>query len=308
MIDLLPAFLTTNETYPEQSKGRKKHTIPFIDTTIQNIAKVIKSIYVQNETSSRDGLLQKLNARSKIIFLFGFIIIISFIRHIESQILISALISILFILSRVNLIAIYKKIFLLGFLFGFLIIIPAGLNIVSDGNIIFNLINFKTAHKFWIYNIPSDIGITKEGCIVVIRFFIRITNSIALSLLVMYTTSFPGIIKSLKIFRVPDIFLLVITLTYKFIFILSYTTEDTYLALKSRWWRNSRDTSANQFIAERITYIFRKSWIKYEEIYHAMLARGFNGNVNLCYSQKIKSIDIVFLLAAFVFGTVCYYI
>jgi len=308
MVESLPKFLTANEIRSPQYNGNHKQVLPFIDRTIRNVASVIKSVYYQNETASKAGLLQKINARAKVIFLFGFIILVSFIRQIPSQLLISALVFVLFIFSRINIISIYKKILLLGFIFGFLIIAPAALNLVSDGKIIFNLIHFKSAHHFWVYNIPANVGITKEGCLVVIKFFLRITNSIALTLLIMYTTSFAEIIKSLKLFWVPDLFLLVITLSYKFIFILSHTTEETYFALKSRWWRNSKEASAKQFIAERITYIFRKSWVKYEEIYRAMLARGFNGNVNLCYAQKIKSSDFVFLSVMLIFGAFCIYI
>jgi cobalt ECF transporter T component CbiQ len=308
MIEPLPIFLTTNETRLKHFTGKQKQVFPFIDRTIRNVASVIKSVYIQNETASKAGLLQKINARAKVIFLFGFIILVSFIRQIPSQLLISVLIFMLFIFSRVNLVSMYKKIFLLGFIFGFLIIIPAALNLVSEGEIIFNIIHFKSAHRFWVYHIPANIGITKEGCWVVLKFFLRITNSIALTLLIMYTTSFAEIIKSLKLFWVPDLFLLIITLSYKFIFILSHTTEETYFALKARWWRNSKETSAKQFIAERITYIFRKSWMKYEEIYRAMVARGFNGNVNLCYAQKIKRSDFVFLSAMLIFGAFCLYI
>ncbi len=308
MIEPLPTFLTTNETRLNQFTGKQKHAFPFIDRTIRNAAKVIKSIYIQDESASKAGFLQNINARIKVIFLFGFIFLISFIRQTQSQLLISALIFVLFVLSRVNLFSIYKKIFLLGFLFGFLIIVPAALNLVSNGEIIINLIHFKSAHHFWLYNLPLNIGITKEGCLVVLKFFLRITNSIAITMLVMYSTSFAEIVKSLKIFRVPGMFLLVITLCYKFIFILSGTTEETYFALKSRWWRRTKETTASGFVAERITFIFLKSWMKYEEIYRAMLARGFNGNVNLCYAQKIKKIDIAFLLAVMAFGALCLYI
>jgi cobalt ECF transporter T component CbiQ len=307
MIEPLPNFLHTNEHNFKQLSAKHKRNLPFIDRTIRNIAVIIKSVYNQNETASKDGLLQKINARSKIIFLFGFIILISFIRQIQAQLIIAAFLFILFIFSKVKLTSIYKKIFLLGFFFGFLIIAPASLNIVSEGRIIFNLIHFNSAHHFLLYNIPKNIGITYEGCLVVLKFSLRITNSIAITMLVIYTTSFAEIIKSLKIFFVPDLFLLVITLSYKFIFILSHTTEETYFALKSRWWKNSKEISANRFIAERITFIFRKSWIRYEEIYKAMVARGFNGNVNLCYMQKFKSIDIAFLIFVIAFGTLCIY-
>jgi cobalt/nickel transport system permease protein len=189
-----------------------------------------------------------------------------------------------------------------------LVIAPASLNLITDGKILILLMRFNTPHQFWIYHLPAIIGITQEGCFVVARFFLKVFNSLALTILVFYTTPFNEIIKALGMLRVPQLFLMVITLAYKFIFILSQTAEETYLALKSRWWRNSGVSDANVLVAGRIAYIFRKSWIKYEEIYKAMIARGFSGKVNLCYPKKFRWQDVAFLLLLLNVALLCYFI
>jgi energy-coupling factor transporter transmembrane protein EcfT len=188
------------------------------------------------------------------------------------------------------------------------VIVPAVLNIVTNGEIIVKVFQFKTDYSFWIYHLPATIGITSEGCLVVARFYLKVVNSITLTLLIIYTTPFNEIIKSLRIFWVPYMFLLTITLTYKFIFILSQTTEETYFAMKSRWWRNTRESQINKIVAGRITHIFRKSWIKYEEVYRAMVARGYSGAVTIIYSKKLKWQDLIFLIFFFCMGAMCYFI
>lgn len=304
----LPSFLLKNEISSKKLFDKKRHSLSFIDHTLKSIANLIKTVYIQNDTSTKNGFLQQFDARIKLIFLIFFILIVSFNRQVPSQLFITAFLFALFIPSHVNLSEVYKKVLALSFFFGFLVIVPASLNIVTNGKIIVKIIQFKTDHSFWIYHFPATIGITREGCLVVTRFYLKVANSLTLTLLIIYTTPFNEIIKSLRIFRVPHMFLLVITLTYKFIFILSQTTEDTYFALKSRWWKNSKSSENNRIVAGRISHIFRKSWIKYEEVYRAMIARGYSGSIHVIYSNKINWKDITFLLFFLSMGVLCYLI
>lgn len=308
MSNALPLFLQTNEEHSKKSSVKKRHSLSFIDRTLKSIAELIKIVYFQSDTASRRGLLQQVDARVKSIFLFFFILIISLNRQISSQFFISAFFFVLIISSGVNLAFIYKKVVVLSFFFGFLVVAPAALNIITDGEIILNIFHFKKDFSFWIYHFPSVIGITKEGCLVVLGFYMKVANSLTLTLMIVYTTPFNEIIKSLRLFRVPAMFLLVITLTYKFIFILAQTTEETYFAMKSRWWRYTKESQIEKIVAGRITHIFRKSWIKYEEIYRAMTARGYTGAVNIIYSKKLKYPDIAFLVFFLAIGVLCYFI
>jgi cobalt ECF transporter T component CbiQ len=308
MSNTLPSFLCTNEDRTKKSPDSGKYALPFIDRTLKHIAGFIKTGYIQNDTASKKGILQQQSAWAKLLFLLGFIIIISINRSIVSQLFIFFFFFLLFLFSRINLSGIYKRILALGFFFGFLFIAPAALNIITNGNLILPLIRFKTETHFWIYQIPQTIGITREGCFIVVRFCLKVINSIALTFLIVHTTAFSDLIKSLKMLRVPDMLLLTITLTYKYLFILSQTTEETYMALKSRWRRKNRTSESDQIIAGRIAYIFHKSWIKYEEIYLAMVARGFTGKVSIIYSRKISIRDVAFLLFIGMVGAVSFII
>jgi cobalt/nickel transport system permease protein len=298
----IPSFLQTNEDRGKSISGNKRNALPFVDKTLKNVAGFIKAGYVQNDTASINGLLQNINPLVKVVFLLFFIVVINLVANFHLQLLVSMFILMLYLLSKLRVLQVYKKILILSFYFGLLIVLPAALNIFTKGDIIYELIGFEKHRQFWIYHLPAKIGITLEGCWFVARFFLKVANSIALTFLVVHTTSFNHIIKSLKIFKVPDIFLLVITLTYKFIFILSYTTEETYMALKTRWWGRASKTSANDIVAGRIAYIFRKSWLRYEEVYLSMVARGYTGNVSIVDNEKLKWGDVVFLCVIVLIG------
>jgi len=300
----LPAFLQENEERLSPSENGRRHRLPFVDATLSKLAEFINTGYSQAETSSKKGLLQNLDPRTKLAFLLSFIILTSFLRQISSLGFILVFILALYPLSGINLLSSLKKAFWPLFFFGFIVVAPALLNIVSGGEIKLKLIQFRHEHNFWIYHIPASIGISKEGMIVVCRLFLKIACSILLTLLIAITTSFAAIVKALRIFKIPDIILLSITLSFKFIFILSRTTAETYLALRARWIKKNSDIQSSNIIAGRIAFIFRKSFIKYEEVYRAMIARGFSGNVNLCYSGKYRWKDLVFFIIFACFGLI----
>ena len=306
MSNPVPSFLLTPENRTREKGKSERYSLPFIDKTLKNIGYFIKTGYVQNDNTSIHGLFQQLNARVKLLFLVFFIVLISISHKIQSQLLFTGLLFAINLVSHNNLLFIYKRVLFFGFFFGFLIIAPAALNFITHGKVIFTLVSFEKEHQFWVYHIPQTIGITREGCFVVSRFFLKVVNSLTVTFLVVYTTPFNEIVKSLKILRVPDLFLMVLTLTYKYIFILSHTIEETYFALKAKWWKRTGEKEAKTIIAGRIVFLFRKSWLKYEEIYKAMIARGFSGKVNLCYLKRITGKDWAFLGVFIAAGTLCY--
>jgi cobalt/nickel transport system permease protein len=225
---------------------------------------------------------------------------ISIVSNPGKQILVTAFIFLLYIIAKLKIVQVYRKVFLLSFVFGFLIVLPASLNVITPGKIIFNLVTFNKPSHLWIYDIPQNIGCTSEGFQVVALIFLRVFNSVSFAMLIVFTTSFPAFIKSFKILGVPDTFLMIIALAYKYIFILSRTIEETYFALKSRLSGNIKTNKIRKLISGRIFFIFRRSMIIYENTYYAMVSRGYGGEVRL-YSQKhfaIKDFIVLGIIVA----------
>ena len=125
------------------------------------------------------------------------------------------------------------------------------------------IITINKPLHFRIYTIPRNIGFTENGFKVVSLIFLRILNSVSFAMLIVFTTSFPSFIKSFKILGVPDTFMMIISLAYKYIFILSRIIEETYFALKSRLSGNINNSRIRELISGRIFFIFKKSFFKY---------------------------------------------
>jgi cobalt ECF transporter T component CbiQ len=272
-------------------KGRLKTS--FLEKGTDRLANVIKSAFVQWETAALEGFFQKIDARIKILFLLLYIIVVSLKKEIMPEVFIGSFILILVLMSRLNIFSFYKRVIFLGFLFGFLIALPSSFNIITSGEVILPLLHLSRDYNFWVYHVPGEIGITREGVNGVIMLTLRVINSLSLSFLVLHTTPFPDIIKALKVMKVPDSFLMVITLTYKYIFIFAKTVEDMHLAKKSKLAGQVNNADGRHWVAGRIGFIFNRTRLRCEEIFKAMLSKGFSEGIKLCEFRNLNANDIV---------------
>jgi cobalt/nickel transport system permease protein len=304
MENKFPSYLLGKDVDQFKPVKGKKSMFSFVDKTLMNAGKALKSIYMQAETSEADNFIQKINPKVKFISLIYMAVIISFVHSTLAQMLITAFIIMLYIIARLKILEIFGRILLLAFIFGFLIILPAALNIITPGDILIKLVSLSRPGHFLGYDVPQNIGFTFSGFKFVTLIFLRVLNSVSFALLIVFTTSFPEFIKSFKIFWVPDTFLMILSLAYKYIFILARTIEETYFAFKSRLSGNIMSSSVRKLIGGRIFFIFRRSTIIYEHTYHAMVSRGYRGQVTLHARYHFSAKDLLVLLIIISVGIV----
>jgi len=305
MASKIPSFLLARSTARSFKQGTGKVKMPFLERGIDHLARVIKNGYAQWEFSSQNGFFQRIDARVKVLFLLFFILVVSLKRDVLPETCIWFFVFVLTLFSRLNILRVYKRVLLLGFIFGFLVALPAAFNVITKGETILPVLKLPRPYTFWIYHIPTDIGITREGIHAVAMLTLRVINSLSLSFLVLYTTPFQEIIRALKVLKVPDSFLMIITLCYKYIFIFSKTVEEMHLAKKNRIVRELNHAEAREWIADRMAFIFRKARLRCEEVFKAMIGRGFSDSIKFYGFRKMRMTDwyaaIFLFLAGFLF-------
>lgn len=294
----IPPFLLSSSN-PAHMRGGGSTDISYVDKGIRSFADLFTEGYAQWELSSKRSFLHDLDARIKIVLWILLIVVISLKRAVLPEAAISILIFTLVALCRLNLIAFYKKTFILGFIFGFLISFPSAFNLFVPGKVILPVLILSRSHDIWIYHIPQVIGITDSGISIVSLLTIRVLNSLSVSFLILYTTPFADIVKALKVFRVPDTFLIIISMTYKYIFTFAHIVSDMYLAKKARLAGGNGRKEAREWIVGRIAFVFKKTQLECEEVLKAMDARGFSGDIRLYHHRKLTGKDWAIGLSLF---------
>lgn len=299
----IPTFLLSSSN-PALMTGGGGADLSYLDKGIRSFTALFTEGYAQWELSSQRSFLHDLDARIKIVFWMLLIVVISLKRAVLPEAVIFIFIFTIAALCRLNLIAFYKKVLMLGFIFGFLISFPSAFNIFVPGKVMMPVITLSRTYDFWIYHIPQVIGITDRGISLVLLLSLRVLNSVSVSFLILYTTPFADIVKALKVFRVPDTFLIIISMTYKYIFTFAHIVSDMYLAKKARLVGGNGRKEARQWIAGRIVFVFKKTQLECEEVFKAMNARGFSGDIRLYYHRNLtgKDWEIGFVLFAATVG------
>jgi len=277
----LPPFLLKKNTPAAVGSGRGRVRYAYLERGIAGISAMIRKCFFDPSCSSQNGWLQKTDARVKVIFLAFLIVLVSIKTRIESELAIAAVLAVLAVFSGVGVVRFYGRVLRYTFLFGLLVTFPAMFNVVTPGDVLLPVIELARPHQWWLYHIPREIGITSQGLQSVCLLNLRILNSITAASLIVQTTPFNDIVKALKVFKVPETLLLIVTLSHKYIFILTRTIDDMFLARKSRLAGTADNSEARAWVAGRLGALFRRSRVRYEEIFRAMQSRGFRDEVKL---------------------------
>lgn len=290
-MNLLPPFLSETVSRKPYSRSPGDVSTPVLEKGVRYLARIIQESYTQWECSRRDGLLQRVDPRIKLLLLVVFLVLVSIKSRFAPQIGIAALLFVMFIVSRLDILPLYRRILGAALLFGILVPLPSILNIFDGAEPLIPLWRLEREYHLWLYRIPETIGITSGGLSGMALLTLRIANSVALSLLVLHTTSFPDLIKALRIVGVPESFIAVITLSYKYVFAFTRTLEEMHLAKKSRLLGPLDGGQSRRWAAGRIAFIFNRTQGRCEEIFKAMISRGYENRVTLHKFNQLKPGD-----------------
>ncbi len=115
-----------------------------------------------------------------------------------------------------------------------------------------------------------------------LSMFLRATNSLLALILLVSTTPFFDLLKSLRWFKVPSIVSSLLLFTYRFIFVLLDEMERMKIARRARGFRGGRNIlqkDALRTIAYTAGMVFVRSNTRAGNIYDALKSRGYDGEV-----------------------------
>ena len=214
----------------------------FIERSLKNVLDFFKEAIFSEDIANAGGLLQSIDPRVKLILLFIILIVTCLAKTIPMLIGLYLASIILAVLSKINILYFLKRVWFFIPIFTLVIAIPAA---------------FMQ-------------GLYSAGL-----FVLRVTTCVSFVVLVTVTTKHNLFLKSLKSLGVPYIFVQVLEMTYRYMFLFIKIFEEMHISLKSRLVTNFDAARARHWIASRIAFLFRRSVKMSEDVYMAMLARGY---------------------------------
>jgi cobalt/nickel transport system permease protein len=134
---------------------------------------------------------------------------------------------------------------------------------------------------------------------------LKVFVSVASVSILTCTTQWNELIIALKIFKIPDIFILVLDITIKYIIILGEFSLSMVYALKLR--SVGRNNNKSTALSGVVGTMFIKSKEMAEEMYGAMESRGFTGTYKVYAKFKFKLADCICIILNIVFVLTYFY-
>lgn len=263
-----------------------------IEKTLSGIVSILKDTISNEEISARNGLLQRCDPRIRCLCILFFLICIVLTKETIALCGLYIICLIMVSVSSIRIDYFLKRTLLFIPLFSLFIIIPAIFNIVTPGEPVFT------------FNIPyCQLSITRQGIDTAILFFMRVLLSVSFVTLLVLTTRHHVLLKTLRIFGVPQIFVMTMGMTYRYIHLFLEIVQNTFTAIKSRVGFVSSGRSGRRIAAANMAGLWLKSYRLQSQVYDAMLSRGFTGEPKVLESFRIRKTDICMLVFSIIVST-----
>jgi len=246
--------------------GIVKSSNRFVAKSFLGALSFFKEALYNEEYSAAPGLLQRVDPRLKLIAFLCVLITIAFVKSIVSLCLIYAATILLAYLSRIHVVYFLKRVWIFIPLFAVVIAVPAIFNIFTPGDPVVSWEIFS-----W------KLTVTVQGVKSALVFVLRVASSVSLVVLLALTTRHTTLLAAVRFFKISSVFTMTLEMTYRFLFLLVKNIEEMFIGIESRTIRKISGKDGRRIVAQRIGTLWEKSRGMSEDVYLAMVSRGYTG-------------------------------
>lgn len=165
-------------------------------------------------------------------------------------------------------------------LFMKLLVLPMSFLIIGVLTIGINVSEKQSVFLFYISAFGTNIGVSQTGIQSAMRLFFRALGAVSCLYYLSLSTPMVDILQVLGKLRIPKLFIELMGLIYRFIFVLLETADIMFTAQKSRMGYSSF-SSGYRSLAALASTLFIRSYKRSDELYTALEARGYDGELNV---------------------------
>ena len=274
----------------ESTKGQppptdRRHRVKskdFLSKNISGLTGTLESVISSEELCRAPGLLQGLDPRVKLVTLVLFIVAVSLVRSLPILAGVFVLILAFALLSKVPLGVFLKRILVFIPIFTALIAIPALFITPGDP----------------LVTSAGKVIITEQGAHTAGLLILRVTDSLSFGILLIITTRWTNILAALRWFRMPALFVTILGMTYRYISLLLHSVNSMFLARRSRTLGSLSGDENRRWLGQALATTMAKSHHLSEEVYLAMLSRGYKDDGIVLNNFSLKRCDFLWTIFA----------
>jgi len=269
--------------------GRRHARLGWLEHSLAGISESIERAVFTEEHARAPGWLQGLDPRAKLGAFLAMVLAASLSSSVFVLIGLYLVTLAAALTSRVPTDFFIKRVWLGIPLFAGIVIIPA-IFLVPGPRL------FEVAIG------PLVIAPSVNGLQTAVVFVARVGVCVSLAVLLVLTTPWADLLKSLRALRVPQVFILILSMAYRYIFLFLHTTNGLFEARRSRIVAATSGAEQRRWIAGTMGSLTSRAFKMSNDVYSAMLARGFTGEMRAYTEYHLKASDLVVFLGAIAIG------
>ncbi len=262
----------------------------FLNKTLSEISRYIRESVYSERYARKNGLLQAVDPRIKLLAMLGFMVVAVYVREIALLILLMAIALLLATLSSIPLRFYIPRVWLFIPVFTGIIAIPAMFNVVTPGKELLAVVSYD---GFSLY-------ITEKELWSATILVLRVATAVSFAVLLTLTTKWNEPINSLLSLRISPVFVMVLSFTYRYIFYLLEIMGRMLLSRKSRSSGKIGAVRNWRLFAPLIGALFIRAHEINERVYLAMLSRGFTGEPSVKQRRSPGGMSLAFMSVSIV--------
>jgi len=262
--------------------GRRRRTA-FLEKTLADGTDVVRrAMYAEAEPAP--GGLRRLDPRVKLGSLVVLLVAVALVHSPLTLVAVYLGLVLLAWAGGVPVAAFVKRVWLFVPLFTAVAVAPAVLSIVTPGELVVPL---------WTWHGTPE-GITAQGLTAAALVVLRVACSVSLVLLVTISTSWNRLLAALGSLGVPRIFVTIIAMAYRYLFVLLGSVVDLFQARTARTVRPVRhDAADRRFVGAAVGTLLGRAGHLSEEVHQAMTARGYTGHHHTMDGFRVTALDLL---------------
>ncbi|MGI6487310.1 MAG: cobalt ECF transporter T component CbiQ [Syntrophomonadaceae bacterium] len=296
---MLPTWMTEefNTVGCETGKKvRRRRRNGFLSRSLHHLRKAICDQVETERYASRDGLWQKLNPGVKLGSVLVLILLAGLTRSIVVLLFLWGLTAVLMALSRLPVISLQKRIWSFIPLVTLVVALPGMFNLLLDGTPLVMLYQSSTPVVWMGLKLPDSIYITRQGAGAALFLCLRVGISLSAGVLLVATTQTALLLRSLQVLRVPQLFVMLLEMSYRYLALLLRTSIEMFEARSLRTVGKMSLRKKQALVGSALGALFIKSMTLSEEVYLAMTARGYTGEAVTGGKMAIRRLDVAWIL------------
>jgi len=252
--------------------NRARHK-SFVEKTIRSLLAAMQHTLFAEDMAGAPGLLQRLDARVKLIGTAALVIAAIGVRRLPALAGIFLVALLLALLSRIPVKMLAIRVWLAVAAFTGVIALPA---------------IFLTPGQT-VYRLPFlDWPVTQQGLRATAFLILRAESAATLSVLLILTTLWTHLLAALKSIRFPAVLVAILGMTYRYMFLFLQIARDMFESRESRLVGILAPSDRRRLAAASAGVLLGKSLQLSGEVHTAMQARGFRGEIHLLEERRMS--------------------